>query len=94
MPLLIHLAKRLLQRHLVAFWDGSKESLTTFWPASVTPGEVLNLLKEASGKYIAGGKPAQLIKLSNGINARLVVYGGKIVTFLQNLTRVLLRRQT
>jgi len=73
--------QHLLERHLVAFWKGSKGDVTTFWPSNVSPGQMLNLLKEASGKYVVGGTAAQSIKLSNGITAKLVVHNGKVTTF-------------
>jgi hypothetical protein len=73
--------QHILQRHLTAFWDGTKPTVTTFWPSNTSPGQMLNLLKEAARKYVAGGPPAQSITLSSGIAAKLVVYSGKIVTF-------------
>ncbi|MCP4548057.1 MAG: RHS repeat-associated core domain-containing protein, partial [bacterium] len=71
----------ILRRHLTGFWDGSKPGVTTFFPSNVTPGGMLSLLREAASKYVASGSPAQSIVLSNGITAKLVVYGGKIITF-------------
>ncbi|NOS72800.1 MAG: hypothetical protein HOP33_23100 [Verrucomicrobia bacterium] len=71
----------LIQRHLTAFWDGSKIAKTSFWPSNVSPGEMLNLLKEAASKYVVSGAAAQPIRLSNGITAMLVVHGGKVTTF-------------
>ena len=62
-------------------WNGSLPEVTTFWPSNVGPAEMLNLLKEASRKYVVGGAAAQSISLGNGITAKLVVYGGKVITF-------------
>ncbi len=73
--------QHLLERHLTAFWNGSKSDITTFWPSNISPGEMLNLLKEASGKYVVGGPAAQSVTLANGITAKLVVHGGKVTTF-------------
>ncbi len=73
--------QHLLERHLTAFWNGSKKDVTTFWPSDISPGQMLNLLREAAGKYVVGGMSAQSIQLSNGIVAKLVVHGGKVTTF-------------
>ena len=73
--------QHLLERHLTAFWNGSKGNITTFWPSNISPGAMLNLLKEAAGKYVVGGASAQSVQLANGITAKLVVHGGKVTTF-------------
>lgn len=72
--------QHILQRHLVAFWDGTKATKTTLWPANIAPGDMLNLLSEASSKFV-GTEGAQTVQLSNGITARLFVANGKVITF-------------
>ena len=56
--------EHILQRHLVAFWNGTLPKITTFWPSNVGPGEMLEFLKEAAGKHVAGGLAAQDIPVS------------------------------
>jgi hypothetical protein len=73
--------EHLIQRHLTAFYDGSKLAQTTLWPPNVSPGDMLNLLKEAAKQYKVGGNIAQDISLSNGVTARLVVANGEVISF-------------
>ena len=71
----------ILRRHLVGMWDGGKKAITTFFPSTTTPADVVEMLQEAVRKYsrVAGG--AEDIVLSNGLTVRLVIGGGKVITF-------------